>query len=57
MGGMAFQPKELHVGRRVEFADSIKCVVGQRSIVGRWLVRMIWHWLSLRYSCVQNLDA
>ena len=42
MGGMAFQPKELHVGRRVDFADSIKFVADQSSHVGRWLVRMIW---------------
>ena len=40
MGGMAFQPKEFHVGQRVNSADSIKFVVHRRSIVG------LWWWLS-----------
>ena len=42
MGGTAFQPKEFHVGRRINSADSIKFVVHLCSFVGRWLVMMIW---------------
>ena len=31
------------------WADSVKCVAHQRSIVGRWLVIMIWQWVQAAF--------
>jgi len=57
MGGMAFQPKEFHVGRQVNSADSIKFVVHLCAIVGRQLVMMIWQWVQASLFMYPKSDA